>query len=148
GAIDAVFASGSAPVEFVGLLNEPAATLAETLERIGGQNESAAAQAGHESMRQFLGLVLNPFAGTRPSQQPVSGFGTLWGAGYGSHMHIQGNPRGGTHSDINGGGGFAVGYDVSLATATVGAAFLYDHRDFSVAQDFGRGHDNGYNFSI
>src|SRR5438105_4941269 len=61
GAIDAVFASGSAPVEFVGLLNEPAATLAETLERIGGQNESAAAQAGHESMRQFLGLVLNPF---------------------------------------------------------------------------------------
>lgn len=148
GAIDAVFASGNAPAEFVGLLNQPPDLLPDTLERIAGQNASAAAQAGHESMRQFLALVLNPFAGTRPAQ-PVTGAGTLWGAGYASHMRVEGFAARGLHTDINGGGGFAVGYDFSLAPASViGAAFLYDYRDFDVAQGFGKGHNNGYDFSI
>src|SRR5438105_4736713 len=99
GAIDAVFASGNAPADFVGLLSLPADQLPDILERIAGQNESAVAQAGHESIRQFLALVLNPFAGTRPAQQPLLAGGTLWGAVYGSHMRLEGRPFQGFHTD-------------------------------------------------
>src|SRR5438874_5106211 len=148
-AIDAVFASGSAPADFVGLLNQPAEQLPDILERIAGQTESALALAGHESIRQFLALVLNPFAGTRPAQQPLLTGGTLWGAAYGSHMRLYGRPGKGFHTDITGGGGLAVGYDLSVIPGTViGASFLYDYRTFEVAPVYGDGHDNGYNFAV
>jgi outer membrane autotransporter protein len=150
GAIDAVFASGNAPPEFVALLlNTPTATLPDALERIAGENESAAAQAGNESLRQFLSLVLDPFAGTRPGQQAPLGTGAIWGAAYGGHLRISGTAATGSPADTNEGGGLAVGFDYSVAPGTfAGAAFSFDHRDFSIAQSFGGGHDSGYQFAL
>jgi len=150
GAIDAVFATGNAPPEFVALLNPAnAGVRADTLARMGSMTESAAAQAGNESMRQFLSLVLDPFAGTRPAQgSALSGSG-VWGAIYGSHLDIGGSPGTGGPDQSNEGGGLAVGYDFASGPGSgLGAAFSYEHRNFSIDQNFGGGQDNGYQFAI
>ena len=147
-AIDAVFASGSAPAEFVALVNPAATGRVDALAQLGATNESAAAQAGNESMRQFLSLVLDPFAGTRPAQESTLG-GGIWGAIYGSHLRLPGAAATGSPEQTNEGGGLAVGYDFVSAPGTVfGAAFSYDHRSFSMEQNFGGGHDNGYQFAL
>jgi len=150
GAIDAVFATGNAPPEFVALLNPAnAATRADTLARMGSMTESAAAQAGNESMRQFLSLVLDPFAGTRPAQGSALGGSGVWGAVYGSHLNIGGSTGTGGPDQSNEGGGLAVGYDFASGPGTgLGAAFSYEHRNFSIEQNFGGGQDNGYQFAL
>ena len=147
-AIDAVFASGAAPAEFVALLfNTPAASLPAALLQIGSQNESAAAQAGHESVRQFLSLVLDPFAAAR-DQAPL-GSGTVWGAVYGSSLRIDGTPATGSPSESNQGGGLALGFDYANAPGIVfGGAISVEHRDFKIPQSFGSGRDNNYHFAL
>jgi uncharacterized protein with beta-barrel porin domain len=149
GAIDAVFASGSAPAEFVALVNPAnAAVRSDTLARIGSMNESAAAQAGNEAMRQFLSLVLDPFAGTRPAQGAGLG-GGIWGAVAGSHLNITGSAATGGPEQSNEGGGLAVGYDFASGPGSgLGIAFSWDHRNFSIDRSFGSGQDNGYQFAI
>jgi uncharacterized protein with beta-barrel porin domain len=150
GAIDAVFATGNAPPDFVALLNPAnAAVRADTLARMGSMTESAAAQSGNESMRQFLSLVLDPFAGTRPAQgSALSGSG-IWGAVYGSHLNMPGSTASGGPEQSNEGGGLAVGYDFAGGPGTgLGAAFSYEHRNFSIDRNFGGGQDNGYQFAI
>src|SRR3954470_268942 len=147
-AIDAVFASGSAPAEFVALVNPAATGRVDALAQLGAVNESAAAQAGNESMRQFLSLVLDPFAGTRPAQGSTLG-GGIWGAIYGSHLRIPGSSATGSPEQTNEGGGLAVGYDFASGPGTAfGAAFSYEHRNFSMEQNFGGGQDNGYQFAL
>jgi uncharacterized protein with beta-barrel porin domain len=150
GAIDAVFASGNAPADFVALLNPTNATVrADTLARMGSMNESAVAQAGNESMRQFLSLVLDPFAGTRPAQGSALGGSGIWGAISGSHLNMTGSAATGGPEQSNEGGGLAVGYDFIGGPGTVlGAAFSWDHRNFSIDRNFGSGQDNGYQFAI
>jgi uncharacterized protein with beta-barrel porin domain len=149
GAIDAVFGSGSAPPEFVALVNPAnAAIRSDTLARMGSMTESAAAQAGNESMRQFLSLVLDPFAGTRPAQGSAMG-GGIWGAIAGSHLNITGSATTGGPEQSNEGGGLAVGYDFASGPGTgLGIAFSWDHRNFSIDRSFGSGQDNGYQFAI
>jgi len=149
GAIDAVFASGNAPAEFVALVNPAnAAIRSDTLARMGSMTESAAAQAGNESMRQFLSLVLDPFAGTRPAQGSGLG-GGIWGAIAGSHLNIAGSAAAGGPEQSNEGGGLAVGYDFASGPGTgLGIAFSWDHRNFSIDRNFGSGQDNGYQFAI
>ena len=149
GAVDAVFASGNAPTEFVALVNPVnAAVRADTLARMGSMNESAAAQAGNEAMRQFLSLVLDPFAGTRPAQGS-SLDGGIWGAIAGSHLNITGSTATGGPEQSNEGGGLAVGYDFASGPGMgLGIAFSWDHRNFSIDRNFGSGQDNGYQFAI
>src|SRR6185312_9273784 len=144
--IDAVFATGNAPPEFVALVNPAAAGRVDALLHLGPPTQSASAQAGHESMRQFLSLVLDPFAGTR--QGSMSG-GGVWGAIYGSQLNVPGIAATGSPEQTNEGGGLAVGYDFADASGTgFGAAFSYDHRNFSIDPNFGGGHNNGYHFAL
>jgi outer membrane autotransporter protein len=147
--LNAVFASGSAPAEFVSLLfNVPAASLPGTLEQIAGANESGAAQTGHESVREFLSLVLDPLAGTRPAQGAPPGGSSVWGAIYGGYLRISDTPAG-SPGQSSSGAGLAVGLDASIAPETsVGTAFGIDRRDFKIPQFSGSGSDNGYHFSL
>ena len=147
--INAVFASGAAPAEFVSLLfNVPSASLPSTLEQIAGANESGAAQTGHESVREFLSLVLDPFAGTRPAQTPPMGGHSVWGAIYGGYLRIN-DTAAGSPGQSSSGAGLAFGLDTPIVPGTsVGAAFGIDRRDFKIPSLDGSGSDNGYHFSI
>src|SRR5207302_1896112 len=98
GAIDAVFQNGSAPPEFLALINLPASSLPDAIQGFAGENESAAVQEGNESMRQFLGAVLDPFAGTRTDRQSAFGTASMWGAIYGGHLRLPGSAVSGSHT--------------------------------------------------
>jgi outer membrane autotransporter protein len=149
GGINAIFASGAAPAEFVSLLfNVPAASLPTTLEQAAGANESGAAQTGHESAREFLSLVLDPFAGARPAQGAPLGVSSVWGGIYGGYLRINERPTG-SPEQSNSGEGLAFGLDYTLAPAAfVGAAFGLDRRDFKIPAFSGSGSDNGYHFAL
>jgi outer membrane autotransporter protein len=148
GAIDAVFAGGIAPPEFVALVNPATTGRLDTLLHMGATTDSAAAQAGHETMRQFLSLVLDPFAGTRPAQGSAFA-GGVWGAIYGSHLNIPGTASTGSQEQTNEGGGLAIGLDLAGDPGNVfGAAASYEHRNFSVEQNSGNGHANSYTFGL
>ena len=76
-AIDQIFQAGNAPAPFLSLFNLSQAGLLNALNQLSGEVGTGAALASFESMRRFIGAMLDPWVGTRADngvRGPALGF--------------------------------------------------------------------------